>query len=223
MRRFVHSHRGSAPRLSQPLSGFLAGPGSAALSSRSRPWGSSLQSVPLAEVAHPFRGRWLPRSHPRASSGAMPSTASPLVSPTPTSPAPSRASAPRWPGSPARPGAAFPRDAPATSRPRSRALPVCAGSRAPGSPGPARFTCLGAFFPPASPFTPGAGLPSPNGRCSPGVSPLQSLPPTRPRTLLHPRRAPEGTRRTSSRSRRRRAWTVKAPAAPSPGEAHRRS
>jgi hypothetical protein len=64
-----HVHRGSAPRVSHPLGGFLAGPGPrpSTRSSPSKPTcryraGSRLPfRVPLAGIARLSRGRWLPR------------------------------------------------------------------------------------------------------------------------------------------------------------------
>jgi hypothetical protein len=58
VRQAVRAHPGSALRLSQPLSGFRSTKFHGLISCRSRSWTVPLQSFPLAEVAHPFRGRF---------------------------------------------------------------------------------------------------------------------------------------------------------------------
>jgi hypothetical protein len=80
-----HVHPGSALRLSQPLSSFLASLQVRGLvSCHNRSWDRTLQSFPLAASAHPSRGRLLPRSYPPTCQNALPETLLPLVSPTPT-------------------------------------------------------------------------------------------------------------------------------------------
>lgn len=94
-----HVHRGSAPRVSHPLGGFLAGPGFAAFTrpSRSRPFRSQVTCryragpsfpfrAPPAGIAHPFRGRWLPRRSVHAAFECDPSCPDlPGLPPTPAS------------------------------------------------------------------------------------------------------------------------------------------
>jgi hypothetical protein len=65
MPRFVPSRSGSAPRLSQPLSGFLAKSELGDLvSCRRRPWGSPFRALLLAGIACASRRRMLPCSSP---------------------------------------------------------------------------------------------------------------------------------------------------------------
>jgi hypothetical protein len=93
------AHLGSAHRFSQPLSGFLARPELRGLvPCRNRSWDSSLQSCPLAGIAHPSRSHVLPGRYPPACQDASPGSSaagfadshalqrSCLVPPTPTSP-----------------------------------------------------------------------------------------------------------------------------------------
>lgn len=98
--RSLQRHHAGGPRLrravqlsprfrSQVISTSQRLPSSPALrglvSCHSRSWAScSLQRFPLAEIAHPSRGRLLPCSSPLPLRDALPGALSPPVSPTPT-------------------------------------------------------------------------------------------------------------------------------------------
>jgi len=84
MKRAFKPLLGSAHGFSQPLSGFRTTKFHGLISCRNRSWTTSLQSLPLVKIAHPFRGRWLPCSYPPCRRNAPPTTLLLTVSPTPT-------------------------------------------------------------------------------------------------------------------------------------------
>lgn len=151
-----HSHPGSALRLSQPLSGFLAGPRLAALFHAAAIPGLYLQSLPLTEIAHPSRGRQLPCSHPPACGRARPAALSPARSPD------SHART-QSPDSLAAYGSPFHELAPASRSP-------WATDR--GTSPFRQLHLLRSLVPPVSPFTADTSFPEPTGRYSPGLLPL---------------------------------------------------
>jgi hypothetical protein len=141
VRRVVHSHPGSAPRLSQPLSGLLASSSSTALfraatvpglpSFRSEPSPRKRSRTPLGAAYSPAV------IHRRAETRPPGFRYTTVVSPTPTLTR-SRLDPPR------------------TRVPfqRANSPPGRPGSRAAEPPRSASFTCFEVFVPPASPFAP---------------------------------------------------------------------
>jgi len=130
----------------------------------------------LVGVAHPSRGRLLPCSHP------------PGVNSAGARARPSHRGFHRRPctvectlaGSPPQLRAPFP---PCGRVAASSRLPRDPGPRAPSSARDVTvFTCFEALFPPRSRTAPATEA-TRRGRCSPGLSPLQSLAPIEPRTL----------------------------------------
>jgi hypothetical protein len=185
------SHPGSAPRFSQPLSGFLANPSSTALFRA-----ATVPGLPPSEPS-PHRDR-APLSRPPASlqssssvpAGRAAGGSSPPVSPTPT-PSPAQ-----LPGSPEGPGLLSASRSPLPGRP---APPTAEPPRS------AAFICFEAFLP-LRVRSPGTGSPRRRGRCSPGFLPSEvpsrtSEPRparTEARTRAFSRRIQPATPRTSS-------------------------
>jgi hypothetical protein len=155
--RVVQPRPGSALRFSQPLSGFSLLEFHGLVSCRNRSWASSLQSLPLTEIVYPSRGHWLPCGHPPTCWTALLRGLSPPVSPTST-------------------------------LSRSCLVPPAAmGSLSADARSASRSPWANERKPPVPPASPASKLSSPResvravpgsprlgGRCSPGLSPLQS-------------------------------------------------
>jgi len=152
-----HSRLGSALRLSQPLSGFLAGPSFVALfRATTVPGIPPFRGFPSQEIARPSRGSLAPLQLSTHVRGRVSFDRSPAVSSTPTR---SR-------------GCLVPPTAMSSLLARRSGPPGHSRSRATESARSVSFTCFEASIPPASPFTVGSGFPSPIGRSSPGLLPL---------------------------------------------------
>jgi hypothetical protein len=152
-----HSRLGSALRLSQPRSGFLARPSFAALfRAATVPGIPPFRGFPSQEIARPSRGSSAPLQSSTSVRGRTTLDRSPPVSPTPTR---SR-------------GCLVPPTTMGSLLVRRGAPPGPPGSRAAESVRSASFTRFEASIPPASSFTIGSGFPSPTGRSSPGFPPL---------------------------------------------------
>jgi len=169
MRWLVQSRLGSALRLSQPLSGFLAGPKDRGLiSCHSRSWDPPFRAFPLRRSRTPLEAACsLAVIHRRAEARR----ASPFVARFTDVHAFTR-----LPGSPHDYGLPF-------HRPR----PMSRSSRAQHS-GIASFRqlhLLRSFVPLARPFAVASSCPSTAGRCSPGLFPSK-LSPSTPRILDPP-------------------------------------
>jgi len=131
MKRAFHPLSDSALGFSQPPSGFRIAKFHGLISCRNRSWTTSLQSVPLVKIAHPFRGRWLPCSYPPCHRNAPPTTLLPTVSPTP-------ALLTQSPGSPVRYRLPFDgSEGPLPGRPRST---VTGSLPTPASPAPKLYS-----------------------------------------------------------------------------------
>jgi hypothetical protein len=139
------------------------------VSCRNRSWGSLLQRVPLARIAHPSRGHIAPLWLSTGELDALLEALSPRVSPTPTL---SRSCL-----DPHATMASLSTRLPDTSTSRSPlphpsdALPGRPGSRAAEPPRPANFTHFGALILPRV-RSHRHGLPRDDGRSSPGFLPL---------------------------------------------------
>jgi hypothetical protein len=152
-----HSRLGSALRLSQPLSGFLANPSFVALFRATAVRGiPPFRGFPSQVIADPSRGSLAPLQFSTDVRGRVSFDRSPVVSPTPT----------RWRG------CLVPPTAMSSLLARRSVPPGRPGSRATNSARSVSVVCFEASIPPASPFTIGSGFPSPIGRSSPGFLPL---------------------------------------------------
>jgi hypothetical protein len=156
MERLVQRRPGSALGLSQPLSGFRTHELHGLVSCRDRSWVALLQSFPLAGIAHPSRGRMLPCGHPRASCDAPISTLRRRFHRLP------RSRALAW----------IPATSMSSLSTRRSPLPARSRSSPTGSSWPAHFTRFEALFL-LRIRSRRLELPRPDGRCSPGLSPLQ--------------------------------------------------
>jgi hypothetical protein len=183
MKRFVPDRLRSALRFSQPLSGFLAPPCSAAL--------SHAAAVPgiLPSEPSPRRNR-APLSRPLAPSWSSTRVLNRAVRGLVAAGFPHSHALAQSPGSPVDYGLPFP-------------VAVATRPGRPGHPsdGTDSFRQLHpprSLVPPPSPFTSAEGCPPTHGRCSPGLSPLQSfLPPRLGTSLTRP--SPKARARTVTR------------------------
>jgi len=168
LRWSIHLHRGSAPRFSQPLSGFWHTWSSRPCFVPLPSMGFTLQSVPPRRGRCPSRDRQLPCSSPPPYLRCDTPGRILRVSPTP---APSR-------GGLDPPGAPTPFP-PLASQRLPRRLEPCA----PCSPRSGDFGCFEALLPPRGRCSRHDGLPSRRGSLLSWVLPLQSLSPVEPRAL----------------------------------------
>jgi hypothetical protein len=166
---FAHDRPGSAPRFSQPPSGFLGKLELAGLFHPAAVRATSFRALPSQGSRAPLEAALLPCGHPRGSRTRPP--------------APCRRRFPRRPRS--RVVAWFPRRlwAPFPRGPEA-ALPVRPGRRVPGSPPAPRFTRFEALIP-LRVRSRRPELPRADGRGSPGLDPPRACPPG-PRHLPPP-------------------------------------
>lgn len=187
----VQSHPGSALRFSQPLSGLLAHPSFAALFHAAAIPGIRPSELSPRRNRAPLSGSLAPL---QSSTACWDASRRPYHQRFHRRPGVRRIGA-RWPGSP--PGYELPflgHDHITVRRCDHGQLLVALGPRRRARPVSAASPASKPLVPPANPFTSDVSCPTPHGRCSPGLQPLQSFH-LRPLGALGPtRRLPESVR-----------------------------
>lgn len=174
MCRTVRVRHGSAPRLSQPLSGFLAGSGSRPSRIAAVPGLYPSRAFPSRRSRAPLEAASSPAVSHRPSPSAM---RAPFTAGFPHSrvapPLARSRSAVAW--FPRRLWAPFPRGSCTTFRPFASALPGSPGLTHRDRSSPGQLHLLRSLDPSVESVRTQAGLPVPRGRCSPGVRPSRAL------------------------------------------------